>query len=183
MRAPRARRRRARALLGACWAWAREGGARRGVHRVASNSGPVGAGGAEELGRGAGRGPVAGRGGRVSGSGNGGGRRCWWGGFCNRGGKRGGVSRIALLVWDGDLKDIYPGWARDSPADFSGRAPSPALGDPTHARAQSAGTRSAAPAAGALQPWASPGERPRGARRSGRRPVPAPAPPAFSPGL
>lgn len=77
---------------------------------------------------------------------------------------------------------IYPGWARDSPADFSGRAPSPALGEPTHARAQSAGTRSAAPAAGALQPWASPGERPRGARRSGRRPVPAPAPPAFSPG-
>ena len=53
MRAPRASRRRAPALLGACWAWARGWGARRGVHRVASNSGAVraGVGGVREGGR------------------------------------------------------------------------------------------------------------------------------------
>ena len=44
MRAPRASRRRAPALLGACWAWARGWGVRPGVHRVASNSGAVRAG-------------------------------------------------------------------------------------------------------------------------------------------
>lgn len=127
---------------------------------------------------------MAGRRGRVSGSGE---RRrtqrlVGWVLQSGGGGSGGGVSRVAPPVWVGDLEDIYPGWARDSPADFSGRAPSPAPGEPTHARAQSAGTRSAAPAARALQPWVSRGERPRGARRPGRRPVPAPAPPAFSPG-
>lgn len=92
---------------------------------------------------------MAGRGGpAVRGSGNGGGRRRWWGGFA-----------IAGEAWrrqqscpaglDEDLKDIYPGWAEDSPRLF-GACSEPGTGRPNRTRAQSAGTRSAAPAARAL---------------------------------
>lgn len=72
------------------------------------------------MGRGAGRGPVAGQGGHVSGSGNGGGRRRWWGGFCNPEGSGGGVSRVALLVWDGDLEVFTLGGRGTAPQTFRG---------------------------------------------------------------
>lgn len=85
MRAPRARRR-ARALLGACWAWAREGELGGACIRVASNGGPVGAGWGEELGRGQAEGRWLGEEAAVRGSREWGGHADAGGvGFCNRG--------------------------------------------------------------------------------------------------
>ena len=119
MRAPQARRKRAPALLGACWAWARGGEAelsRRGVHRVASRAGksPLGSGLAGEA-----NGRWLGKEAAWRAPGNGGGRN--GGGWVLETGG-GGVRGGALLVWWGDLEDIYPRLAKDDSAALGASA-------------------------------------------------------------